>query len=62
MSDADEPNEILAETRAMKRHKDAVADSPEPATGLTWPIAAAGVAIGSAALAAALLYAKARKK
>ncbi|MEO5867876.1 MAG: hypothetical protein ABIS14_11160 [Sphingomonas sp.] len=55
-------NEILAATKAAKRHRDAAAKTPEPSSGVNWPVAAAGVAIGSAALTAALLYAKARKK
>ena len=62
MADSDESNEIIAATRAAKRHREAAANTPEPARNRVWPIAAAGVAIGSAALAAALLYAKQRKK
>lgn len=58
----DDSNEIIAATRAAKRHREAAASTPEPAINRVWPIAAAGVAIGSAALAAALLYAKQRKK
>jgi hypothetical protein len=58
----DDTNEILAATHAAKRHRDAAATTPEPSKTISWPVAAAGVAIGSAALAAALLYAKGRKK
>jgi hypothetical protein len=58
----DNSNEIIAATRAAKRHQDAAAGTPEPARNRVWPIAVAGVAIGSAAVAAALLYAKQRKK
>jgi len=62
LAEDDDSNEIIAATRAAKRHQEAAAGTPEPAGGRVWPIAAAGVAIGSAALAAALLYAKQRKK
>ena len=62
MADQDDSNEIIAATRAAKRHREAAIGTPEPAISRVWPIAAAGVAIGSAALAAALLYAKQRKK
>lgn len=62
MADDEDSNEILAATRAAKRHKEAAAGTPEPARNRVWPIAAAGVAIGSAAIAAALLYTRQRKK
>lgn len=61
LADDDDSNEIIAATRAAKRNKEAAAGTPEPAINRVWPIAAS-VAIGSAALAAALLYAKQRKK
>lgn len=61
MAHDDMSNEILAATKAAKQRRDAVAATPEPSSPPTWPIAAAGVAIGSAALAAALLYANRRK-
>ncbi len=62
MPDQDDSNEIIAATRAAKRNPEAAAGTPEPARNRAWPIAAASVAIGSAALAAALLYAQQRKK
>ena len=62
LADDDDSNEIIAATRAAKRHQEAAAGTPEPARNRVWPIAVAGVAIGSAALAAALLYAQQRKK
>jgi len=50
-------NEIMAEARAAKARKDAAATTPEPSKGLHWQIAAIGAGIGSAALAAAVIYA-----
>jgi len=50
-------NDAMAEARAAKARKDAAAKTPEPSKGITWQIAAIGAGIGSAALAAAVLYA-----
>jgi DNA replication protein DnaC len=55
-------NEIMAEARAAKARKDAAAKTPEPSKGVTWQIAAIGAGIGSAALAAAVLYANRNSK
>ena len=51
----DEPNEIVAASRAAKRQVEAA----ERAIGKPrdWPLAAMGLGIGSAALAGALIYA-----
>jgi hypothetical protein len=61
----DQPNEILATAAAAKAHADA-ADAPDPAADQAkrWPVAtiSLGVGIGSAALAAAALYASRRKR
>lgn len=50
-------NEIMAAARAAKARKDAADKTPEPAKVRTWQIAAIGAGIGSAALAAAVLFA-----
>jgi len=61
-SGPDEENEIMAAARAAKARKDAAAGTPEPAKGRNWQIAAIGAGIGSAALAAAVLYANRNRK
>jgi hypothetical protein len=52
-------NEILEAAKAAKRHADSAAHKPEPGKSGHWNAAAitVGVGIGSAAIAAALLYA-----
>lgn len=54
----DEPeNEILAAAKAAKARKEAADATPEPSKIRTWELAAIGAGIGSAAVAAALIYA-----
>ncbi len=50
-----ELNEIAAAARDAKRAADE-AHAPDPATTGHWPLLPIGIGIGSAALAAALLY------
>ncbi len=65
MSSDDQPetNEILAAAQAAKQARER-ATAPEPAAKNKLPLAKIGVAagLGSAALAAAVLYAQRRKK
>jgi hypothetical protein len=62
MADSDDvpDNEIMAAAKDAKRVKDrrsATGANPPPAEAKKWPIATvAGIGIGSAALAAALIY------
>jgi hypothetical protein len=58
----DEENEIMAAARAHKARSEAAAKTPEPGKLTNWGIAAIGAGIGSAALAAAVLYANRNKK
>lgn len=55
--DQDDTNEILAATRSAKAQREAAAASGDDAKAKRWPIATIGLGIGSAAIAAALLYA-----
>lgn len=57
-------NEVAAAAREAKRLADAAADTRQPSRGQAWPLVPIGVSIGigSAALAAALLYANAGRK
>ncbi|GAA0735473.1 hypothetical protein [Sphingomonas japonica] len=59
---ADEPeareNEIMAAAKAAKKRSDAVAKLREPGDQSHWPLQAIGIGVGSAALAAALLWVK----
>jgi hypothetical protein len=57
---ADEPNEILAAVADAKKRKDA-ATAPDPAEKNKWPMRIIGVGIGSAAVAAAVLFANSGK-
>ena len=61
--DQDETNEIVAATRAVKEQRDA-ADAANVKTTKAnhWPLATIGLGIGSAAVVAALLFARNRKK
>ncbi|PAX08224.1 hypothetical protein [Sphingomonas lenta] len=54
---SDEPNEILAEAKAVKDRERAAAEKDDKARN--WPLGAfgMGVGIGSAAVAAAVLFA-----
>jgi hypothetical protein len=55
-------NETMREVKRAKARKEGAEDSSKESGGLGWKTAA-GIGIGSAALAAALIYAsKARKK
>ena len=58
--DQDETNEIVAATRAVKQQRDAA--GAEPTKAGHWPLAKIGLGIGSAAVVAALLFARNRKK
>ncbi len=58
----EEENEIMAAARHAKARRDAAARTPEPGKLTNWGIAAIGAGIGSAALAAAVLYASRNKK
>jgi hypothetical protein len=66
LADEEDYNEIIDAARAHKNHSDAAADKPEPSHKRHWDTTAIGVgvgaAIGSAALAAALLFANRGKK
>ncbi|HTG38844.1 hypothetical protein [Sphingomonas sp.] len=64
MADTDTPvdNEIMAAAKDARGRRSATDANPPPATeGKRWPIATvAGIGIGSAALAAALIYTRKR--
>ncbi|MCP3735822.1 hypothetical protein M9979_13150 [Sphingomonas sp. RP10(2022)] len=57
---SDQPNEILEAAAAAKAQQDA-AKSREPAKKNHWPMRIIGVGIGSAAVAAAVLFANSGK-
>ncbi len=57
----DAPNEIVAETREVTARRKA-AEKAADATGRNWPLVGLGVGIGSAAIAAAVLYANRNRK
>ncbi|WP_445193704.1 hypothetical protein ACT009_07460 [Sphingomonas sp. Tas61C01] len=59
---ADEPNEILEAVAAAKARETAAATTADPATRSRWPMRIIGVGIGSAAVAAAVLFANSGKK
>lgn len=62
---SDEPNEIVAAAAAAKAHKDAGAPKAAAAQRAShWPLTriGLGVGIGSAAVAAAVLYARGRRE
>lgn len=63
-ADDDECNEIIAAARAAKHHHEAASGKPEPSRKRNWDAAAIGVgaAIGSAAVAAAVIFANRGKK
>lgn len=50
-------NEITAAAHDARRCREAAAATTEPGKRRHWPLATIGIGIGSAALAAALLYA-----
>ena len=57
-----EENEIMAAAREAKARAKGAADNAEPARLSKWGIAAIGAGIGSAAVAAALIYANRNKR
>ena len=57
-----EENEIMAAAREAKARAKGAASTPEPAMLSKWGIAAIGAGVGSAAVAAAMLYANRNKK
>ena len=62
MTDEPEENEIIAAAREAKAREKGAAKTPEPAHLSKWGIAAIGAGVGSAAVAAAMLYANRNKK
>jgi len=59
---SDQPNEILEAAAAAKAQQDAAARTREPSAKSHWPMRIIGVGIGSAAVAAAVLFANSGKK
>lgn len=60
--DSDEiANEITAAARAARETAERAEGTPQPGEGRKWPLGKIGIGIGSAALAAAVLYAARRK-
>lgn len=57
-----EENEIMAAARAARERQKGAEGTPEPAKLSKWGIAAIGAGVGSAAVAAAVLYANRGKK
>jgi len=57
-----EENEIMAAAREAKARADGAKHTQEPARLSKWGIAAIGAGVGSAAVAAAMLYANRNKK
>jgi hypothetical protein len=55
-------NEITAAARAARETAERAKGTPQPNEGRKWPLARIGIGIGSAALAAAVLYAARRNK
>ncbi len=62
MNDDTEENEIMAAAREARARRRGAENTPEPARLSKWGIAAIGAGIGSAAVAAALIYANRNKK
>ncbi|MDB5680012.1 hypothetical protein [Sphingomonas bacterium] len=62
MTDEPEENEIMAAAREAKAREEGAARTTEPARLSKWGIAAIGAGVGSAAVAAAMLYANRNKK
>jgi fructoselysine-6-P-deglycase FrlB-like protein len=61
MSMSDQPNEILEAAAAAKAQQDAAAKASAATKKNRWPMRIIGVGIGSAAVAAAVLYANSDK-
>ena len=59
---ADEPNEILAAVADAKAREHGAAKAGDDAKRNRWPMRIIGVGIGSAAVAAAVLFANSGKK
>jgi len=59
---SDQPNEILEAAAAAKAQQDAVATTRDPSRPSRWPMRIIGVGIGSAAVAAAVMFANSSKK
>ncbi|ODP38656.1 hypothetical protein [Sphingomonas turrisvirgatae] len=55
-------NEITAAVRAARETAERAEGKPQPGEGKKWPLKEIGIGIGSAALAAAVLYAARRNK
>ncbi|MFL9841231.1 hypothetical protein ABS767_09675 [Sphingomonas sp. ST-64] len=55
-------NEITAAARIARDAAERAEGTPEPGDAKKWPLAKIGIGIGSAALAAALLYAARSRK
>lgn len=53
-------NEITAAARAAREAAERAQGAPEPGADKQWPLTKIGIGIGSAALAAAVLYAARR--
>lgn len=62
MTDKADLNEVTAAAKEVKRVADAAAETKQPSKGQPWPLVPIGIGIGSAALAAALLYANSGRK
>ena len=62
MTDQPEENEIMAAAREAKARAEGAKNTQEPARLSKWEIAAIGAGVGSAAVAAAMLYANRHKK
>lgn len=54
-------NEITAAAHDARRFREAAARTGDPGKRSNWPLTSIGIGIGSAALAAALLYARERR-
>ena len=59
---SDQPNEILEAAAATKAQQDAAAQAKVHGRKSHWPMRIIGVGIGSAAVAAAVLFANSGKK
>ena len=62
MADHDIPNEIMAAVVDAKARKAGAASTRDPARSSRWPMRIIGVGIGSAAVAAAVLFAHSGKR
>ena len=55
-------NEITEAARAARESAERAEGTPEPGEGKKWPLGKIGIGIGSAALAAAVIYAARNRK